>query len=288
MQEVENYATLLIHCRDSTGLVATVSSFIQSHQGNITDFDQHVDAQSGVFFMRARWSLDGFALDKSQINGVFERAVAKPNNMTFELYFSGQRTRMAIFVSKMSHCLYDLLASCEGGKWPVDVPLVISNHEDMRSVVESFGVEYHCFKIIKENKAEQEAKQMELLEKNKINLVVLARYMQIVSDKFATAYTNRMINIHHSFLPAFPGAKPYHQAYDRGVKVIGATSHYVTAELDAGPIIVQEVTHVSHRDDVSDLLRKGRDLEKLVLSRAVWHHVNHDILSLDNKTVVFE
>ena len=288
MQEFEDCATLLIHCRDSKGLVATVSSFIQSHRGNIIDFDQHVDAQSGVFFMRARWSLVGFALEKEQIHGVFERAVAQPCDMNFELHFSGDRTRMAIFVSKMSHCLYDLLASCEGGKWPVDVPLVISNHEDMRSVVESFGVKYHCFKITKENKQAQEAKQMALLEEHQINLVVLARYMQIVSEKFAGAYTNKMINIHHSFLPAFPGAKPYHQAYDRGVKVIGATSHYVTAELDAGPIIVQEVTHVSHRDDVADLLRKGRDLEKLVLSRAVWHHVNHDVLSLDNKTVVFE
>ncbi len=288
MGNAKQHATLLIRCDDSTGLVAIVSQFIHSHRGNIVDFDQHVDAQSGVFFMRVRWSLSGFAIERDQIRGVFEKAVAGPCRMRFDLHFSDDRTRMAIFVSKTPHCLYDLLASCGGGGWPVDVPLVISNHEDLRGVAEGFGAAFHCFKMTGENKAVQEAKQIALLKEHGIGLVVLARYMQIISPSFARAYANQMINIHHSFLPAFPGARPYHQAYERGVKVIGATSHYVTAELDGGPIIVQEVTPVSHRDAVEDLLRKGRDLEKLVLSRAVWHHVNHDVLSLDNKTVVFE
>ncbi len=281
-------ATLLIHCRDQEGLVAAITHFIAAHNGNIIYLDQHVDAQKQVFFMRIEWELERFAIPAEEIGPRFEAELAQRFNMSWRLHFSNEVPRMAIFVSKLSHCLFDLLARYQSGEWQVEVPLIISNHEDLRPVAERFGIDFHVLPITKENKREQEEREIELLQQHDIDFIVLARYMQILSPEFIDRYPERIINIHHSFLPAFPGAKPYHSAHARGVKIIGATSHYVTSELDAGPIIDQGVTHVSHRDSVEDLVRKGRDLEKLVLARAVYAHIQNKVLSYDNRTVIFD
>jgi formyltetrahydrofolate deformylase len=195
---------------------------------------------------------------------------------------------MAVFVSKRPHCLYDIISYYQSGEWNVEIPLVVSNHPDLEPVVKQFGMDFHVFPITKDNKQAQEKKQLDLLKKYEIDFVVLARYMQILTHQFVSQYPSRIINIHHSFLPAFPGAKPYHSAFERGVKIIGATSHYVTEELDTGPIIQQDIMRVTHRDSVKDLVRKGRDLEKLVLSRAIWYHIKHKILVYNNRTVIFD
>jgi|SRR5690625_366560 len=281
-------ATLLIHCRDRHGLVAAITNFIYTNNGNIVYLDQHVDAQKQVFFMRIEWELEGFAVPAEQIANQFEAALAQRFEMSWALHFSDEILRMALFVSRLPHCLFDVLARCQSGEWQVEVPLIISNHEDLRPVADRFGIPYHCLPITPDNKLEQEARQLELLAEHDIDFIVLARYMQILSPSFIDHYPERIINIHHSFLPAFAGAKPYHAAHERGVKIIGATSHYVTSELDAGPIIAQDVTNVSHRDAVEDLVRKGRDLEKLVLARAVWNHMQHKVLCYDNRTVIFD
>jgi formyltetrahydrofolate deformylase len=281
-------ATLLIHCRDRHGLVAAITNFIYTNNGNIVYLDQHVDAQKQVFFMRIEWELEGFAVPAEQIANQFDAALAQRFEMSWALHFSDETPRMALFVSRLPHCLFDILARCQSGEWRVDVPLIISNHEDLRPVAERFGIPYHCLPITPDNKLEQEARQLELLQEHDIDFIVLARYMQILSPNFIDHYPERIINIHHSFLPAFAGAKPYHAAHERGVKIIGATSHYVTSELDAGPIIAQDVTNVSHRDAVDDLVRKGRDLEKLVLARAIWNHIQHKVLCYDNRTVIFD
>ena len=207
--------------------------------------------------------------------------------MEWELHFSSEIPRMALFVSRLPHCLFDILARWKSQEIRAEIPLIVSNHQDLEPVARQFGVDFAHFDMTRENKAEQEAAQLELLRKHQVGFIVLARYMQILSEDFVRHYPNRIINIHHSFLPAFPGAKPYHQAYERGVKVIGATSHYVTAELDCGPIIAQDIIRVSHQDSVADLVRKGRDLEKLVLSRAVWHHLRHQVLVYQNRTCIF-
>jgi len=284
----KNSAILLIHCADSPGIVVTVTEFIHKNGGNILYLDQHVDPERGVFFMRIEWALEKFAIKQEKISEYFETLVASKYNMTTSLHFSDSKPRMAIFVSKMSHCFYDLLARYESGELNVEIPVIISNHTDLQHAAERLGIEFHCIKITKENKEQQEQKQKELLQKYNVDFVVLARYMQVLSDNFVKDYPQRIINIHHSFLPAFPGGRPYHSAYERGVKIIGATSHYVTAELDAGPIIEQDVVHVSHKDSVEDMVRIGRDLEKIVLARAVRHHVHHDLLVYENRTVVFE
>ena len=231
--------------------------------------------------------MDAFQIPKDKIEEYFETLIAARFEMNFRLYFADVKPRMAIFVSKMSHCLYDLLARYAADEWQVEIPLIISNHPDMESVAKRFNIEYHVFPITKENKAEQEALQIELLKKNKITFCVLAHYMQVLSADFISHYPDRVINIHHSFLPAFAGAKPYHAAHERGVKVIGATSHYVTSDLDAGPIIEQSVAHISHKDNVEELIKKGRDLEKIVLSHAVEKHIERKILAYKNRTVVF-
>ena len=237
--------------------------------------------------MRLEWELSEFAIPKVKIGEYFETLLAKRYAMHWTLDFSTDVSRMAIFVSKLPHCLYDLLSRCRSKEWNVEVPLIVSNHPNLASVAAQFEIPFHVLPVTKENKREQEAKQIQLLEEADVDLVVLARYMQIVTPEFIERFPMRIINIHHSFLPAFPGARPYHSAHDRGVKIIGATSHYVTAELDAGPIIEQDVTRVSHRDSVGDLIRKGRDLEKVVLSRAVWRHLQRETLVADNRTVVF-
>jgi formyltetrahydrofolate deformylase len=238
--------------------------------------------------MRVEWDMEKFSLSSEKIGEAFESAVASRFAMQWQLHFSSDRPRMALFVSKLPHCFYDILSRYEAGEWQLDIPLIISNHNDMAAVAERFGIDYFCLPVDKDNKQQQEARQLELLEKYRIDFIVLARYMQILSENFIEHYPQRIINIHHSFLPAFPGGRPYHSAYARGVKIIGATSHYVTADLDAGPIIEQDVVHVSHKDTVDDMVRKGRDLEKVVLARAVWHQLNHSLLVCNNKTVVFD
>lgn len=288
MKENENTAVVVLHCPDKPGILAAVTEFINQHKGNILYLDQYVNREEKEFFMRVKWELTDFQIPKDKIQDYFTTLLASRYDMDFRMYFSDVKPRMAIFVSKMSHCLYDLLARYAAGEWHVEIPLIISNHPDMEPVAKRFDVEYHYFPINKENKAEQEAKEIELLKSKGVTFCVLARYMQILSPDFISQYPNRIINIHHSFLPAFAGAKPYHAAHERGVKIIGATSHYVTSDLDAGPIIQQDVTRISHHDTVEELIRKGRDLEKMVLSYAVEKHIERKTLSYKNRTVVFQ
>ncbi len=280
-------AILLMHCPDRAGIISQTTELIAKMGGNIIYLDQHADGESGEFFMRLEWELEGFSITRENVSRVIDKLFVKKFDIKYELYFSDQMPRMAIFVSKMSHCLYDLLSRYSIGEWQVEIPIIISNHPDMEGVAESFGIKYYHIPITKDNKAEQEAKTLEILAENNIDFVVLARYMQIISDKFIEHYENRIINIHHSFLPAFIGAKPYHAAHARGVKLIGATSHYVTAELDAGPIIEQNTVRISSRDSVVDLVAKGRDLEKIVLSHAVGLHISRKVLTYGNKTMIF-
>lgn len=280
-------AKLLLHCPDKPGILAEVTDFITVNKGNIIYLDQYVDHVENIFFMRIEWELEGFLVPQEKIEDYFATLYAQKYEMIFRLYFSDTKPRMAIFVSKMSHCLFDLLARYTAGEWNVEIPLIISNHPDLQHVAERFGIPFHLFPITKETKEEQEKKEMELLAKHKITFIVLARYMQVISERMIDAYPNRIINIHHSFLPAFVGAKPYHAAFERGVKIIGATSHYVTTELDAGPIIEQDVVRITHKDTVQDLVNKGKDLEKIVLSRAVQKHIERKVLAYKNKTVIF-
>lgn len=288
MIENEQTAILLIHCPDKPGILAAVTEFINQHQGNILYLDQYVNREEKVFFMRVEWDLSSFQIPKDKIEEYFRTLLGLRFDMNFSLYFSEARPRMAIFVSKMSHCLYDLLARYAAGEWKVDIPVIISNHPDMEHVAKRFDIEYHYLPVNAANKAEQEARELELLKAHKITFCVLARYMQILSPEFIDSFSGRIINIHHSFLPAFAGARPYHAAHERGVKIIGATSHYVTSELDAGPIIEQKVAQISHKDTVEELIRKGRDLEKIVLSHAVDKHIDRKILTYKNRTIVFQ
>ena len=280
-------AKLLLHCPDKPGILAEVTDFITVNKGNIIYLDQYVDHVENIFFMRIEWELKDFLVPQEKIEDYFATLYAQKYEMNFRLYFSDTKPRMAIFVSKMSHCLFDLLARYTAGEWNVEIPLIISNHPDLQHVAERFGIPFHLFPITKETKEEQEKKEMVLLAKHKITFIVLARYMQVISEQMINAYPNRIINIHHSFLPAFVGAKPYHAAFERGVKIIGATSHYVTTELDAGPIIEQDVVRITHKDTVQDLVNKGKDLEKIVLSRAVQKHIERKVLAYKNKTVIF-
>ncbi len=280
-------AKLLLHCPDRPGILADVTNFITENKGNIVYLDQFVDHVENIFFMRIEWELTNFLVPQEKVEDYFRTLYAQKYDMNFRLYFSDKKPRMAIFVSKMSHCLFDMLARYTAGEWNVEIPLIISNHPDMQHVAERFGIPYYLFPITKENKAEQERKEMELLAEHKITFIVLARYMQVISEQMINAYPNRIINIHHSFLPAFVGAKPYHAAFERGVKIIGATSHYVTTELDAGPIIEQDVVRITHKDSTEDLVNKGKDLEKIVLSRAVQKHIDRKVLAYKNKTVIF-
>lgn len=280
-------AKLLLHCPDKPGILAEVTDFITVNKGNIIYLDQYVDHVENIFFMRIEWELKDFLVPQEKIEDYFATLYAQKYEMNFRLYFSDTKPCMAIFVSKMSHCLFDLLARYTAGEWNVEIPLIISNHPDLQHVAERFGIPFHLFPITKETKEEQEKKEMELLAKHKITFIVLARYMQVISEQMINAYPNRIINIHHSFLPAFVGAKPYHAAFERGVKIIGATSHYVTTELDAGPIIEQDVVRITHKDTVQDLVNKGKDLEKIVLSRAVQKHIERKVLAYKNKTVIF-
>ena len=287
MEQKSNTAILLIHCPDQEGILAAVTSFINVNKGNILYLDQHVDYQQNTFFTRIEWDLTNFLIPRDKLNEYFSTLFGSRYDMQFNLYFSDIKPRMAIFVSKMSHCLFDILARYSAGELNVDIPLIVSNHPHLAWVGEKFGIPYHVFHVTKENKAEIEKAEMDLLAENNIDFIVLARYMQIISEDMINKYPNKIINIHHSFLPAFVGAKPYHQAFERGVKIIGATSHYVTTELDAGPIIEQDVARVTHKDSVKSFIHKGEDLEKIVLSRAVEKHIDRKVLVYKNKTVVF-
>ena len=282
-------AILLLHCPDQPGIISEMTRFITDNQGNIVYLDQYVDRQDGIFFMRMEWELDEFLIPRDKIKEYLDTLYAQKYSMTCNLYFNDVKPRMAIFVSKMSHCLYDLLARYKAGEFNVDIPCIVSNHEELRYVGEQFNIPFYVWSINKDhsNKQEVEKAEMELLKKEKVTFIVLARYMQIISERMIKAYPNHIINIHHSFLPAFIGAKPYHQAWERGVKIIGATSHYVTAELDAGPIIEQDVVRITHKDTPESLVLKGRDLEKIVLSRAVKKHIERKILTYHNKTIIF-
>ena len=279
-------ATLLVSCRDRTGIVAALSDFVFRNGGNIVDADQHAEAATGQFFMRLVWDLKSFRLDRVGIDAGMI-ALGQAFELTFELTYSDRRPRVAVFASKTPHCLYDLLLSHQLGELRGDLVAVVSNHETLRATAGHFGIPFHHLPVEPGHREEAERLQHELLTELRVDVVVLARYMQILSPELVARWPARIINIHHSFLPAFVGARPYHQAKARGVKVIGATAHFVTAELDQGPIIAQDVCHVTHRDDVDDLIQKGRELERQVLTRAVRLHLDRRVLVSDNRTIVF-
>jgi formyltetrahydrofolate deformylase len=278
---------LLIDCPDRRGIVSAVAQLLYGHGANILHADQHQDNFAGMFFMRVEWSLDGFDLSEEAFRNQFG-VIAREFDMSWRLAWSSQRLRMAIFVSRYQHCLLDLLHRYQLGELAGEVAMIVSNHPDAEGLASFYKIPFRYFPATPQNRTEIEERQIDSLKLNNIDLVVLARYMQILSPSFVDQYPRRIINVHHSFLPAFTGAKPYHAAFQRGVKLIGATSHYVTEELDEGPIIDQDVTRVSHRDQVADLVQKGRDLERMVLSRAVRWHLSHRILFYGNKTVVFD
>lgn len=278
-------ATLLLSCPDRRGLVAEIANFIYSHGGNIVHADHHTDFTRKIFLTRLEWQLEGFDLSREQITPACEQ-LAGSLQANWQLHFSDTVRRLSIWVSRQDHCLLDLLWRQKAKEFTAEIPLIISNHEDLKEIAIQFGADFHYLPITPDNKAEQEEKQLQLLREYQIDIVVLAKYMQILRHNFITRFPN-IINIHHSFLPAFVGAKPYHQAYKRGVKIIGATAHYVTDELDAGPIIEQDVVRVSHRDEIADLIRKGKDLERIVLARAVRSHLQNRVLVYGDRTVVF-
>ena len=279
--------TLIIQCPDQKGIIAEVTQFIYRYKGNILYIDQYVDRENKAFFMRLESEFNGDLKAIEQFQQAFADSPATKYDMTWSLYHQKKKPRMALFVSKYDHCLYDLLGRFRSGELKVEIPFILSNHPDLRSIAESFGIPFYHIPFNEETKAKAEKQQLELLMSNNVSFIVLARYMQILSSNLIDKYPNNIINIHHSFLPAFPGAKPYHSAFERGVKIIGATSHYVTEDLDAGPIIEQDVVHVSHTHSISQLLAKGRDLEKIVLSRAVKNHISHKVMVYRNKTIVF-
>ena len=279
--------TILIHCEDQKGIIAAVTNFILKVEGNIIYIDQHVDVEQNVFFMRLECELTNSSISLSSIKDDFQQTIASTFMMIWEIYTKEQKPKMVLFVSKYDHCLFDILGRFSAGELNVEIPLIISNHEDLKPVADRFGIPFYFVPISKVNKEEGENQQIELLKKFNIDFVVLARYMQIISPNLISLYKNKIINIHHSFLPAFPGAKPYHSAFKRGVKIIGATSHYVTQDLDEGPIIEQDITRVSHINSVEDFIMKGRDLERIVLARAIKLHAERKTMVYANKTVVF-
>ncbi|MGB5819457.1 MAG: formyltetrahydrofolate deformylase [Saonia sp.] len=279
--------TILIHCPDQSGIISSVTGFIQVEGGNIIYLDQHVDKEAGVFFMRLESDFDKKIPSISAFKDEFEKNLAQPYQMEWSIHLDDIKPKMGLFVSKYNHCLYDLLSRFNSGELEVEIPFICSNHNDLEYVAKQFNIPFYHIPVTKVTKTKAETEQLELLEKHGIDFIVLARYMQIVTKRIIDRYPNKIINIHHSFLPAFAGARPYHAAFERGVKIIGATSHYVTEELDAGPIIEQDVTMVSHSHTIKDFIAKGRDLEKIVLSRAVKLHVRRKTMVYNNKTVIF-
>jgi formyltetrahydrofolate deformylase len=284
---MKNSATLLITCPDTKGIVAAIADFLYQHNANILHADQHQDAENSLFLMRVEWDLKDFSLDEASFAEAFQ-GIAKIYKMTWELKLSKDKLRMAIMVSQYDHCLADLLHRHKNNELQCEIPLIISNHLDAQKLAEFYGIPFFHIPVEKDKKKEAEAEQFALFDKFQVDFIVLARYMQILSEDFVKRYPQRVINIHHSFLPAFIGARPYHRAFERGVKLIGATSHYVTEVLDEGPIIEQDIDRISHRDQVEDLIQKGRDLERIVLSKAVRWHIENRILIYSNKTVIFD
>ncbi|MGB8590938.1 MAG: formyltetrahydrofolate deformylase [Candidatus Acidiferrales bacterium] len=282
-----NSAVLLVSCPDQKGLNAAIADFIFRNNGNILHADEHQDEELGLFLMRVEWDLSDFAIEMREFSRHFA-PIADKFKMDWRVALSSYRPRVALFVSRYDHCLVDLLYRHRSGELACDIPLIISNHPDVQALADFYRIPLHVIEITSENKPAAEKKELDLLAPNQIDLIVLARYMQVLSGDFIRHYPHRIINIHHSFLPAFVGGKPHHQAYQRGVKLIGATSHYVTEVLDDGPIIEQDVVRISHRDTLDDLIQKGRDLEKVVLSRAVRWHIENRILFYGNKTVIFD
>ena len=282
-----NRITILIHCRDQKGIIAAVTNYIASIEGNITYLDQHVDGDQDVFFMRLECEFDKNHFNLDDIKENFQKHLANPFSMSWSIHQQENKPKMAIFVSKYDHCLYDILSRYSTRELHVEIPLIISNHNDLSSVAKRFSIPFHYIPFTKENKEAGEKAQIEILKKHQIDFIVLARYMQIITPNLIKLYKNKIINIHHSFLPAFPGAKPYHSAFNRGVKIIGATSHYVTEELDEGPIIEQDITRVTHSHSIEDFIMKGKDLERMVLARAIKLHAERKTMVYNNKTVVF-
>ena len=282
-----NNITILIHCKDRPNIIASVTNFIAEKGGNIVYIDQHVDREQDIFFMRLESEFNSDSFSTDDFKTIFKTTIAENFDMKWRIYSSEIKPKMALFISKYDHCLYDLLGRYNSGELNLEIPFIISNHLDLKSIADNFKIPFYHIPVTKDTKIEAEKKQLELLQNNRIDFIVLARYMQIISSKLISKYENKIINIHHSFLPAFVGAKPYHSAYKRGVKIIGATSHYVTEELDAGPIIEQDVTRVTHAHSIQDLIAKGRDLEKIVLSNAVKLHANRKVMVYNNKTVIF-
>ena len=277
---------IIINCPDQAGIINSVTGFVYRFKGNVVYLDQHVDKETGVFFMRLEIEFEN-TLILNDFKAEFKSEISGPYNMRWNIYTRATVPRMAIFVSKYNHCLYDLLSRFNSGELNVEIPFILSNHNDLQFIADQFGIPFYHVPITKNTKENAEAEQLRLLEENKVDFIVLARYMQIVTETVISHYRNKIINIHHSFLPAFAGAKPYHAAFKRGVKIIGATSHYVTEELDAGPIIEQDVVPVSHTHSIKDFISKGRDLEKIVLARAVRLHVERKTMVYNNKTVIF-
>ena len=282
-----NKITLLIHCPDQSGIIASVTNFIANNKGNIVYIDQHVDREQDIFFMRLESEFSDASFSMDTLKEEFKDTLVKQFEMKWRIYSSEEKIKMALFVSKYDHCLYDILGRYNSGELNVEIPFILSNHLDLKPIADSFKIPFYHIPVTKDTKEIAEEKQLALLKEHKIDFIVLARYMQIVSSTLIDKYPNKIINIHHSFLPAFVGAKPYHSAYKRGVKIIGATSHYITEELDAGPIIEQDVAHVSHTFDIKDLIAKGRDLEKIVLSNAIKQHIDRKVMVFNNKTVIF-
>lgn len=287
MSQASSIAILLISCPDQKGLVSRISHFIFERGGNILDLDQHVDPNEGIFSARIAWEIREVPSAYQEVKEAFT-PLANEINANWDIHFSEEKTRLAIFVSKYDHCLQEILWRHRLGEFAVEIPLIVSNHPDLKPLADYYGIPYYVFPVTKDNKQEQEQKQLALLAQYQIDTVILARYMQILTPQFVSGYPSQIINIHHSFLPAFVGRSPYAQAYERGVKIIGATSHYVTEELDEGPIIEQDITRISHRDSLQDLVRKGRDLERLVLARAIQYHTENRVLVHGRKTIIFE
>ena len=287
MTENNLTAILLLACKDRIGLVSRISHFVFERGGNIIDLNEHVDTEEKYFFLRIAWDMKNFSIPANEVIEAFT-PLAKEFNADWKINFTGRNLRVAVFVSKFDHCLREILWRQRLGEFDVDIPLIVSNHENLRPLAEQYNIPYFIFPVSEENKLELENKEISLLEENKIDTIILARYMQILTPNIIDKYKNQIINIHHSFLPAFVGSNPYKQAYERGVKIIGATSHYVTKELDDGPIIEQDIIRISHKDTVKDLIRKGRDLERLILARALYFHSKHRILVHGNKTIIFE
>mgnify|MGYP001825711848 CR=1 FL=1 len=282
-----NKITLLIHCEDRSNIIASVTNFMADNGGNIVYIDQHVDREQNIFFMRLECEFESLSFAIESFKILFKNTLVDKFELKWRMYSAERKPRMALFVSKYDHCLYDILGRYNSGELFLEIPFILSNHLDLKPIADSFNIPFYHIPITKATKYEAEQEQLNLLDLHHIDFIVLARYMQIVSETLIDKYPNKIINIHHSFLPAFVGAKPYHSAYKRGVKIIGATSHYITEELDAGPIIEQDVAHVSHSYSINDLISKGRDLEKIVLSNAIKLHIKRKVMVYKNKTVVF-